>query len=81
MKGSGFKVFHRFTFRGDKSVYVLVIYFIIQSFLEIRSKTLHRFPSKRERRQSAVLFILSTAAAILTQTNRMKSPPCQYILL
>ena len=40
-----------------------------------------RTTSKRESRQSAILFILSTAAAILTQTNRMKFPLCRYILL
>ena len=39
------------------------------------------YPSQRESRQSAILFILSTAAAILTQTHRMKSPLCRYILL
>ena len=60
----------------------VVIYFIIQSLLEIRSKNLPCFLSKRKKnRQSAILFILSIAAAILTQTDRMKSPLCRYILL
>ena len=35
-----------------------------------------RKQSKRESLRSAILFILSTAAAILTQTNLMKSPFC-----
>ena len=54
----------------------VVIYFTMQSLLEIRNKNLPCFPSKRESRQSTILFILSTAAAVLTQTNRMKSPLC-----
>ena len=58
----------------------VLMYFIMQSLLEKRSKNLPRFPSKQESRQSAILSILSTAA-ILTQTNLMKYPFCRYILL
>ena len=60
--------------------YWVLIYFIMQSLLGKRSKNLFCFPSKRESLQSAILFILSTAAAILMQTNLMKSPFCRYIL-
>ena len=35
----------------------------------------------KARKTAAILFILSTAAAILTQTDLMKSPFCAYILL
>ena len=59
----------------------VVIYFIMQSLLESRSKNLPCFSFKRESQRSAILFSLSTAAAILTQTNRMQSPLCRYILL
>ena len=44
------------------------------SLPENRSKNLPWFPSKREILQSAILFILSTAKAIHTQLNLMKSP-------
>ena len=37
--------------------------------------------SKREILQSAILFILSTAITILTQTNILKFPFSQYIFL
>ena len=57
----------------------VVIYFIMQSVLEIRSKHLPCFPSKS--RQSAILFIWSRAAAILTQTNLVNSPFCRYIFI
>ena len=55
----------------------VLIYFIMQSLLEKISKNLPCFPSERENLQSAILCILSTAAAILTQTNLMKSPFCE----
>ena len=54
----------------------VLIYFIMQSLLKKRSKNLHCFPSKRESLQTAILFIFSTAAAILTQTKLMNSPFC-----
>ena len=40
-----------------------------------------RKQSKRYSRQSAILFIWSRAAAILKQTNLMKSPFSQYIFI
>ena len=46
-----------------------------------KKQKLTLFHSKRENLQSAILFILSTVAAILTQTNLMKSPFCEYSLL
>ena len=57
------------------------IYFIMQPLLGKEAKTYLCFPSKRESLQSAILFMLSSAAAILTQTNLMKSPFCRFILL
>ena len=55
--------------------------YIMQSILEKRCKILPCFPSKRGLLQCVILFILSTAAAILTQTNLMKSHFCGYFLL
>ena len=85
MKGQGFtESLHRLRSEHDKSVifgHGVVIYFIMQSLFEIRRRNSPCFPSKRESRQFAILFILSTATAILTQTNHMKSPLCRYILL
>ena len=53
----------------------------MQSLLEKKSKNLPCFPSKQKSRQSAILFIWSRAAAILTQTNLVKSPFCRYIFI
>ena len=53
----------------------------MQSLLEKSSKHLPRFPSKRESLKSAILFILSIATAILTQTNLMKSPFLQLLFV
>ena len=60
-------VINRFTFG-----HWVLIYFIMQSLLK-KSKNLPCFPSKRESLQYAILFILSTAAAILMHSNLMKS--------
>ena len=59
----------------------VLIHFIMQSLLEKRSTNLPCCPPKRGSRQSAILFLLSTAAAILTQANLMKSPFCPFSLL
>ena len=48
----------------------VLIYFIMQSLFGKRNKNLPCFPSKRENLQSAILFILPTAAAIRTQKKR-----------
>ena len=53
----------------------------MQSLLEKSSKHLPRFPPKRESLKSAILFILSIATAILTQTNLMKSPFLQLLFV
>ena len=56
----------------DKSVYFghrVVIYFTRPSLLEKGSNHLPCFPSKGGILQSAILFILSTTAAIITQTK------------
>ena len=63
--------FHWLRSEHDKSVYFghwVVIYFIMQSLLEKRSKNLPWVPSKQWSRQSAILFIWSRATVILTQT-------------
>ena len=71
-----------------KSVYFwsfwVLIYFITQSLLENKKQNTYLIflLLKRDSRQSAILFILSTAAAILTKTYLIiTSPFCQYILL
>ena len=49
--------------------YGVVVYFIMQSVLEKIAKKHLVFPSKRGSLQSAILFMLSTIAAIITQTK------------
>ena len=63
----------------DKSFIVghwVLIYFITQSLLKIKKQKTYLvfLLLKRDSRQSAVLFILSTAAAILTKTYLITSP-------
>ena len=58
--------------------HVVVIYFIMPLLLEKRSENLHFFPSQWGFLQSAIWFMLSTAAAMIVQT---KSVLCQYIMM
>ena len=85
MKGRGYtEPFIGLRSERDKSVYFWSWggYLLYNTIItRNKSKNLPCFPSKQKSRQFAILFILSTAAAILTQTNRMESPLCGYILL
>ena len=80
MKGRGFtEPFHRFNVPSVINRFIfghgVVIYFIMQSLL---AKTYLVFLLSD---RVAILFIWSRAAAILTQTNLMKSPFCRYIFI
>ena len=76
-------IYHGLRSERDKSVnfWSWGSYLIYNAIITRNKKQKLCFPPKRESRQSAILFILSTAAAILTQTNRIKFPLCRYILL
>ena len=58
-----------------KTLLYFTFYFEMQ-LLRYSKKNLPCFPSERENLQSAILFILSTATAIITQTNLMETAFC-----
>ena len=72
-KGSVPSVINRFIF-----CHGVVIFFIMQSLLEIRSKNLPCFPSKRENRQSAILFIHRRLKFYVLTHNDPKNP--EYLI-